>query len=223
MQTEKHKITVDERTEVSSIWLMPDNYRAVLIIAHGAGNDMHSEFIRFLHRNFAEQGMLTVKFNFPYTERGKKAPDRAPTLEATWLAVIEAVREKTRCRPKQLFISGKSMGGRYASIIASRQIELGGLLFFGYPLHAPGKPDKVRAEHLAAIQCPMLFIQGTRDTLCNMEKLREVLAPLRSTATLHTIAGGDHSFRVLKRLNRPEAEVWNEIVHTGSQWIRERL
>ncbi len=223
MKTEKHNITVNQQTEVSSVWLIPDDYQAVLVIAHGAGNGMNSDFISFLHQSFAEQGFLTVKFNFPYMERGGKAPDRAPVLEATWQAVITTVLEKTRCHPEQLFLSGKSMGGRYASVIASRQIELGGLIFFGYPLHSPGKTDKVRAEHFAAIRCPMLFIQGSRDSLCNLEKLHDVLAPLHPAATLHVIVGGDHSFRVLKRLNRSEAEVWNDIIQTGSKWIREHL
>ena len=219
MKTENHTIVVNEKASVSSVWLIPDHYQAALIIAHGAGKDMNSDFISTLHQHIAEQAILTVKFNFPYLEQGRKSPDRAPVLEATWQAVIDSVLEKTRLSPGQLYLSGKSMGGRYASMIAARQSGFGGVILYGYPLHAPGKPDKPRVEHLPLITCPMLFFQGTRDTLCNLDKLRETLKTLKPEPTLHIITGGDHSFKVLKKLNRSEASVWEEIVQTSSEWI----
>lgn len=219
MKEEYHLINVSDKLRISSAWLIPENYRAVLIIAHGAGNDMHSGFISFLHQTIAEQGILTVKFNFPYKELGRKAPDRPPVLESAWKTVIEAVLKKTQCPPEQVFLSGKSMGGRYASMVAAQNSDFGGLILFGYPLHPPGKPDQMRVEHLRRIQCPMLFFQGTRDTLCKLEKLRPVLETLKPHRVLHIIEGGDHSFKVLKKLNRSEQDVLSEVASKTVEWI----
>lgn len=219
MKTELCTVTVNEKSTVSCFWLTPEKYQSVLIIAHGAGHDMHSEFISFLQSQIAERGILTVKFNFPYKEQGKKAPDRPAVLEATWQAVINDVLNKNQCSPNQLFLSGKSMGGRYASMIAHQYPDLGGLIFFGYPLHAPGKPDKSRFNHFTALKYPLLFFQGTRDSLCKLDILKTFLATLTPTPTLHVIEGGDHSFKVLKRLNRSESEVLTEVAKVSAEWI----
>ena len=223
MKEEFHLIQVNEKIRVSSAWLIPENYRAVLIIAHGAGNDMNSEFINFLHQTIAAQGVMTVKFNFPYKEQGRKAPDRPLVLETTWQAVIDTVLEKTRCGPGHIYLSGKSMGGRYASMIAAQRPGFGGLILYGYPLHPPGKPDKLRTEHLPQIKCPMLFFQGTRDSLCKLEKLQAVLTSFQPAPVLHIIEGGDHSFKVLKKLNRTEQEVLEEVASQTVQWIHQQL
>ncbi|MGR9100669.1 MAG: alpha/beta hydrolase family protein [Gammaproteobacteria bacterium] len=219
MKKETHSVKVDGKLSISSVWLIPERYDAALIIAHGAGNDMHSDFISYLHREIAERDILTVKFNFPYKEQGKKAPDRAPVLEATWWAVIETVLEKTGLPQEKLFLSGKSMGGRYASLIASQKEGFGGLILYGYPLHAPGKKDKPRIEHLAAIRCPMLFFQGTRDSLCDLESLKAALAQLNPAPDLQVIEGGDHSFKVLKKFNRTEEDVLSEVAEGSAGWI----
>ncbi len=224
MKQETRSITVADKGDIDSIWLVPEDYQAILIIAHGAGSDMHSPFISFLQRSIAEQGIMTVKFNFPYMQQGRRAPDHAPILEATWLAVIDAVLQDTKCRPEQLFLSGKSMGGRYASsMIAAQQQGFGGLILYGYPLHPPGKPEKLRSAHLAAITCPMLFFQGTRDALCRLDILKAVLQGLDPVPELHVIDGGDHSFKVLKRLQRSEQSVWEEIARHSSAWITRQL
>ncbi|NOQ36285.1 MAG: hypothetical protein GQ569_10370 [Methylococcaceae bacterium] len=217
--TEKYSISVPEKGEVSAISLIPENYHAALIIAHGAGKDMSSDFICRLHEGIAEKGILTVKFNFPYTEQGRKVPDRAKVLESTWNAVIDTVLEKTALNRNQLFISGKSMGGRYASMIAAQPQELGGVILYGYPLHAPAKADKPRFEHLQNVPAPMLFFQGTRDSLCKLEILKPLLKNLNPVPHLHIIEGGDHSFKVLKRLKRSEDEVFEELITTSVQWI----
>ena len=219
IKSQKHLISVPEKGDVSAIFLIPENYKAALIIAHGAGKDMYSDFICRLHQGIAEQGILTVKFNFPYMEQGRKAPDRAVVLEATWSAVVEKVLKETGLGYKQLFISGKSMGGRYATLIAAKSPTFGGILLYGYPLHAPGKSDQPRFEHLQAIQSPMLFFQGTRDNLCKLDALEPILAHLKPLARLHIIEGGDHSFKVLKRLKRSEDEIFKELITESSQWI----
>jgi uncharacterized protein len=223
METQNLQIKINEKVAISSAWLIPKDFQAILIIAHGAGNDMHSDFISFLHQIIAGQGIMTVKFNFPYMEQGRKAPDRAPVLIATWQAVIDAVLEKTQFPPKQLFLSGKSMGGRYASMLAAEETAYGGLILYGYPLHPPGKPEKLRVGHLSSIPCPMLFFQGTRDSLCKLDILRENLRYLQPAPELHIIEGGDHSFKVLKRLNRSEQSVWQEIAEHSSQWMLQHV
>lgn len=222
MKTEHRTITVNEKNTISCVWQIPDHYQSVLIIAHGAGHDMDSEFISFLHQQVAEHDILTVKFNFPYKQQGKKAPDSPKMLKATWHAVIADVLANSQCSTKQLFLSGKSMGGRYASMIADEYNDLGGLIFFGYPLHAPGNADKPRFEHFPGLDCPLLFFQGTRDSLCKLEVLEPLLSKLTPEPTLHIIEAGDHSFKVLKKLNRSESEVLTEVVDTSANWINQQ-
>ncbi len=180
---------------------------------------MHSPFLSFHHEAIAARGVLSVKFNFPYKERGAKVPDRAPLLEATWRALIAAVRNDIELGPARLFLGGKSMGGRIASQVVAAGEECAGLVFLGYPLHPPKRPERLRADHLPAISCPMLFIQGTRDTLCDLALLREVLARLQAPSTLHVIEGGDHSFRVLKRSGRRESDILREIAGIVARFL----
>jgi predicted alpha/beta-hydrolase family hydrolase len=152
-------------------------------------------------------------------EKGRKAPDRAPVLEATWLKVIDSVIEKTHLSEEQVFLSGKSMGGRYASIIASKQ-NYAGIILYGYPLHAPGKPLNLRIEHFKEISCPILIFQGTRDSLCHLNKCQESLKKYAPNSSLYIIEGGDHSFKTLKRQNRTEESVWQEIAKVTVEWIQ---
>lgn len=219
MKTENHSIRVNDKATVSSILLIPENYRQVLIIAHGAGQGMQSPLISALHEGFAAHGILTVKFNFPYLEQGRKAPDRPAVLLDSWQAVIADVTATTGLSTQHIFLSGKSMGGRYASLIAAEQPGFGGLILFGYPLHPTGKPDQVRYEHLAKIDCPLLFFQGTRDSLCRLDRLREVLGELMPPPDLHIIEGGDHSFKTLKNMQRSEQSIWQEMIQTGVTWL----
>lgn len=216
-------IAVGAERKVSSVWAVPTAYPQThstgLILAHGAGNDMTNPFLGHVHRCLAQRGVLTVKFNFPYKEQGRKAPDRAPILEATWRAVVERVRGDPQLRPNRLFLGGKSMGGRMASHLAAAGEPCDGLVFLGYPLHPARKPEQLRAAHLKDVTAPMLFVQGTRDDLCDLDRLQAVLGNLRAPATLHVVDGGDHSFKVPKRLGRSEAEVWHEIVEVVAAWL----
>ena len=220
----RRKISVSKEVRVSSVWAVPGGYRCGrdvgLILAHGAGNDMTNPFLDFIHETVCNNGDLCVKFNFPYKERGGKAPDPTAKLEQTLEAAVARVRGDEALAPRQLFLGGKSMGGRMASHLAARGVETAGLVFLGYPLHPPKRFDRLRAEHLARIRCPMLFIQGTRDPLCQLELLQEVLKPLRAPVTLHVIEEGDHSFKVPKRTGRTEADVWDEIGNVVTGWLR---
>lgn len=222
MNWRQQKIQVDETTGVSSVWAIPDAYVGdCLILAHGAGNDMHNPLLSFLQEALARAGVLTVKFNFPYKEQGRKAPDRAPRLEQTWRAVLRAIRDDAELKPKRLFIGGKSMGGRIASLIAAQGEPLDGLIFLGYPLHPAGKPEKLRSAHLPAIACPMLFIQGSRDRLCGLDLLNDAIKTLTVTVgvKLHVIDEGDHSFKVPKRTGRTEQDIYDDIAATIIAWI----
>ena len=216
-------IEVSDEIRVSSRWAVPEGYaggsRSALILAHGAGNDMDNPFLSFVHEALARRGLLTVKFNFPYKELGRKAPDPTPRLEATWRAVVNTLRQDPELAPERLFLGGKSMGGRVASHLVAEGLACDGLVFLGYPLHPAGKPERLRAEHLARIKCPMLFVQGTRDPLCDLALLEPVLSSLGDRATLRRIEGGDHSFKLLKRQGRSEQAVWEEIVEVVAAWV----
>lgn len=223
MRISQQTIEVPPGRRVSSVWAVPDGFAAgttpALVIGHGAGNDMHNPFLSHVHESLAEAGWLTVKFNFPYKEAGRKAPDRAPLLEATYRAVLESVRMGPEgLPPGPLYLGGKSMGGRIASHLVAQGEAAAGLVFLGYPLHPPRQPDKLRVAHLPEITRPLLFIQGTRDALCDLDLLREVLKTLKAPTTLHAIQDGDHSFNVLKRTGRAQQDVWREIVQAVLEW-----
>ena len=218
------QIAVAPGTTVSSEWAVPEPSGPAadgkgLILAHGAGNDMTHPFLGFIQQGLADAGVLCVKFNFPYKEAGSKAPDRPALLHQTWQAVIEAVRGDAVLAPRQLFIGGKSMGGRIASLLAAQSTACDGLVFLGYPLHPAGRPQRLRTEHWPDIRCPALFIAGTRDALCDLDLLHGELATLGSPATVHEIPEGDHSFKVPAALKRSQDTVWSEILGRVREWI----
>jgi predicted alpha/beta-hydrolase family hydrolase len=187
-----------------------------LVLAPGAGGNLDSPFLVELAAGLAGEKVSTLRFNFSYTERRKGAPDPAPVLEECYRAVA---RRASELIPK-LFIGGKSMGGRIASQIAAQQKDLPpilGLVFLGYPLHAPGKQDKPRDKHLPDIRMPMLFVEGTRDAFADRPLLEAVLGRLGKRAEVHWIEGGDHSFKVSKR--KP-ADVQREILDTVVAFLR---
>jgi predicted alpha/beta-hydrolase family hydrolase len=163
--------------------------------------------------------VLSVKFNFPYTERGARAPDRPPVLIETWRAVARAVREDPKLAPRWLVLGGKSMGGRIASMIAAEGEECAGLVLLGYPLHPAGQPAKLRSDHLARIRVPMLFVQGTRDPLGEINLLEKTLAGLEAPVSTFRVEEGDHSFAVPKRLGRSPQEIREQIVGVVERWL----
>lgn len=190
-----------------------------VVIAHGAGTDMRSLFVSTVHTGLAREGYVTVKFNFPYAEARRRAPDPRRVLERCYGAVLDAIARDRALSPPWIVVGGKSMGGRIASYLAAAGAPVRGLLLLGYPLHPAGKPDQLRADHLPGVPVPMLFVQGTRDPLCDLARLAPVLAKT-PRATLHAIEGGDHSFRLPRRAGRPDADVWAEIVEVAATWLR---
>jgi hypothetical protein len=171
----------------------PEGARAVVVLGHGAGSGMGSPFMAGIARGLVEQGLAVARFDFPYMHAGRKAPDPAPALVETWRLARAAVGERTGL---PLVAGGKSLGGRIASMAVAEGMPAAALVFLGYPLHPPGRPEKLRREHLGRIGVPMLFLQGSRDAFAQPELLAETIASLGDRATLVEVEGGDHSFRV---------------------------
>jgi len=193
-----------------------------LILAHGAGASQSSDFMVAFAEGLARRGAHTVTFNFPYMEQGRRLPDRAETLEACFRAVITAVRGRDDLAAGRLVIGGKSLGGRMASHVAAAGLaDLAGLVFLGYPLHPPGKPEQLRARHLARISQPMLFVQGSRDAFGTPEELAPILEPLGRAARVHVVEGGDHSFAVPKRSPLSQSDVLARAQDEIARWLRD--
>jgi predicted alpha/beta-hydrolase family hydrolase len=220
MRHAERRFDIAEGRAVSGVVALPEDRpaAATVVLAHGAGNDMTNPLLVAVADALAEHGYATVRFNFPYKERGGRAPDPAPVLEACYRAVLAQVRADTDLRTNRLVIGGKSMGGRMASHLAAAGEVVDGLLFLGYPLHPAGRPEQLRAAHLQRIAVPMLFLAGTRDSLCRLDLLRAALAGLPK-ATLHVVDDGDHSFAVRVRSGRDQAAVRSEIVDASLAWL----
>jgi predicted alpha/beta-hydrolase family hydrolase len=197
-----------------------DSNKTGVIIAHGAANDMNSSLIVAVADGLASAGYTTLRFNFPYKEKGKKSPDTEPTLIRTWQSAVSHILNNELLPVDRVVAAGKSMGGRIASqMVAADQMDVEALIFLGYPLHAPDRTDKLRDSHLYEIKKPMLFFAGTRDSLCNMEKLREVLHCLPDQCDLKIVEGGDHSFNLPKSSSRSADSVHRQIVEKCLQWL----
>jgi predicted alpha/beta-hydrolase family hydrolase len=193
-----------------------------LILGHGAGAGQTSDFIVDFAGGLAARGIDVITFNFLYREQGRRIPDPNDRLEACWRAVIEAVRTRMRPGRDALAIGGKSMGGRIASQVAAAVIGyLAGLVFLGYPLHPPGRPERLRAQHLADIKAPMLFVQGSRDAFGTPDELRPIVAPLHPPAEVHVVEGGDHSFKVRKGAGISQEDIYRAIQDHIAAWLRE--
>jgi len=204
-----------------------------IILGHGAGANQLSGFMRMVAGGLAARGFDVITFNFLYSERGRRLPDAKPKLESCYLAVIEAALKHKKLKGNRLVIGGKSMGGRIASQVAaalsdprsdiskqaSRSIEIDGLVFLGYPLHPPGRPEKLRAEHLKDIRVPMLFVQGARDTFGAPDEIRTVMKQQRFKGEIFPIESGDHSFKVPKSSSVPQQQVYELAMDEIANWL----
>jgi uncharacterized protein len=173
----------------------------VVVLGHGAGSDMRSEFLEFFATALSARGLAVVRFNFPYREAatGPRPPDRMDVLVETYRDVVAASAKRTGSPPGPLFVGGKSLGGRVASVLcADRLVTPSGLVFLGYPLHAPGKPQELRSQHLAKIRRPMLFAQGSRDPFGTPDEIGAERRRLKLSGAMHVVEGGDHSFALPK-------------------------
>jgi uncharacterized protein len=214
------KIAVPDIGDVSALWLRPATARWLLVLAHGAGAGMNHPFLGKLSSELAGVDVATFRYQFPYMEQRRRVPDSPPVLKSTVRAAIKAAAETAPELP--ILAGGKSMGGRMTSQAAADHPpefeKVRGLVFFGFPLHPPGNPGTKRAEHLAQVRVPMLFLQGTRDQFADLKLLRPVCANLGERATLHEIETADHSFHVLKSSGKTDAEIMRELVQSARAW-----
>lgn len=203
---------------VSGLLLLPDQPRAILVLAHGAGAGMRHPFMEAVSQALARKEIATLRYQFPYLEKGRGGPDTPVVATATVRSAGELARAEFPELP--LLAGGKSFGGRMTSTAQAEAPLAGvrGLVFLGFPLHPPKRPGVTRAGHLAGVRVPMLFLQGTRDDLADLELIQQVTGKLGALATLHIVEGGDHSFAVLKRSGRPADQVLEELAETIAAW-----
>jgi predicted alpha/beta-hydrolase family hydrolase len=199
-------------------WLLERASResaAVFVAAHGAGSHRDHRSMLELSAVLREQGFDVVRFNFLYREKGARAPDRMPQLQACFRAVADQVRDEVGNR--KLLIGGRSMGARVASMLAAEGFACDGLLLFAYPLHPAGRPERLRAAHLPNIRVPVLCFNGTRDALCDRDLMERALKGL--SWQMHWLEGADHSFHVLKSSGRSDAEILEEVRDVSAEWV----
>jgi predicted alpha/beta-hydrolase family hydrolase len=216
---QKFDIEIANAGSVSALLDRPAQARACFVFAHGAGAGMTHPFMEAVAFGLGERGIATLRYQFPYMEKGSKRPDPPAIAQA---AVRGAVAEAgLRCAGLPLIAGGKSFGGRMTSQAQAAAPLAGvrGLAFLGFPLHPAGKPSSDRAKHLAEVHVPMLFLQGTRDSLAELKLLEPVVKSLGRSATLHRVEGADHSFHVPARSGRNDREVMNEILDAFAAWV----
>jgi predicted alpha/beta-hydrolase family hydrolase len=203
--------------QVSGLWLEPQSPQCALVFAHGAGANMRHTFMEVVAQQLAAENVATLRFNFPYMEYRKRSPDPKPVLISTIRAALTEARGLTNV---PVLAGGKSLGGRMASWAVAEGEDVRALVFFGFPLHAPGKVSTERAEHLNAVKVPMLFLQGTRDTLADLDSIRRVCHSLGKRATLQVIEGGDHSFKLPASMHVSQDEVLRDLATRVGAWAR---
>ena len=219
---EIHFVVSETAGVMSGLLLKPEHAVSLLVFAHGAGAGMRHRFIEDLSQRLAGLGVATMRYQFPYMEKRVKRPDSEGVLIATVQAALIAAEKYSDGLP--IFAGGKSMGGRMTSLTLAKapMDRLHGLIFFGFPLHAPGAPSAERGKHLADVQVPMLFIQGSRDALADLRLLKPLCAQLDGRAELFVVEGGDHSLHMAKRSGRTDNEVLDEVAAKTSSWMAAR-
>ncbi|MFK8005476.1 MAG: alpha/beta family hydrolase [Saprospiraceae bacterium] len=207
----------EEIGSTSALYIRPVKPKFLLVLAHGAGAGMEHFFMETLAQFLAQQKVATLRFNFAYMENGKKIPDRPKKALPAISAAINQAKKLARGVP--VLIGGKSFGGRMCSQLADNEELTGveGIIYFGFPLHAIGKPSMDRAVHLSNISQPQLFLQGTRDTLAEINLIKQVCKKLKR-AKLEIFEGGDHSFKMLKKTGVPHEEMIEKLAKTAAEF-----
>jgi hypothetical protein len=191
----------------------PEAAPTTVVLGHGAGAPMDSDYMVFFGQALAGDDVRVVRFNFPYMEAGKKTPGNQAVSEETFRQVADSFRTS------KLVLGGKSYGGRIASHVVASGEPADGLLFLGYPLHAPGRPDRIRDAHLRAVSCPMLFVEGTRDPFCPLDTLERVRSSLSAPSEVIVVEDGDHSLKVRKSSGRSTQDAWSEAATEIERWL----
>ena len=225
MEPETLTITIDDRDSVTALLYLASKAKrsgVTVVLGHGAGANQLSAFMVMIARGLAARGCDVMTFNFAYKEQGRGIPDPRARLESCYQAVIKTAQTNRKLKKNRLVIGGKSMGGRIASQVAAIAPDgIAGLVFLGYPLHPPGRPDKLRDAHLKEIHAPMLFVQGARDTFGTADEISAVIKRLRLPAKIYPIEGGDHSFKVPKSLGVPQSMIYEMIMDKVVEWTSE--
>ena len=203
----------------SAVWSLPDTFGGTaVVLAHGAGNDLHQPLLAYLARALPARGVAVLRFNFPYVDAGRRTPDANSRLCATFRAALADGRQRFGGALRCLVGGGKSMGARVSAQLASEGEPLDRLLLLGYPLHASGS-ERLRDQYLRAARQPMLFVQGDRDPMCRLELLRPVLAALAAPVDLHEVPGGDHSFKLPASLSDRQESTYRAIAAAVADWL----
>jgi len=203
-----------------------DRAGVTVVLGHGAGASQTSGFMRMFAKGLAARGLDVMTFNFVYMEQGRSVPDQKHKLEGCFRAVIETALKNKKLKNNRVVIGGKSMGGRIASQVMAGEdrealaSDVVGLVFLGYPLHPPGQPTKLRVEHLEHVKKPMLFVQGTRDSLGTPDEIKPFVKNLRPDAKIHEIEGGDHSFKAPKKFGLTPDQIFETSMDEIDRWIR---
>jgi uncharacterized protein len=195
--------------------------RAVLL-AHGAGSDLQGAALRAVADALADANVPSLRFNYPYRSAVRNAPDRPKVLDAATREAAAELAKRAKLPPERLVLGGRSMGGRYCSMVVAADDEpvaALGLLMLSYPLHAAGKPERARTEHFPAIRVPVLFVSGTRDSLAGQEALIAAARVIRGPVSFHWIESADHGYRPLKASGRTTADVLSEVAGTSARWV----
>lgn len=226
-EPEQLTVSINDRDSVTGMLYAAakkDRAGITLLLGHGAGGDQLSPFMRMFAGGMADRGFDAMTFNFLYSEQGRGAPDPKAKLESCYRSLIQAALNLKKLKTNHLIVGGKSMGGRIGSQVAAVDGgKISGLVFLGYPLHPPGKPEQLRDAHLKDIRAPMLFVQGSRDAFGTPAELRAIIKRDRLPATLNEIEGGDHSFKVPKSAGLSQQEVYESIMDKTADWARSKL
>ena len=217
------KVNVIESDSVTALIYHASSTRlnTTLILGHGAGGNQLSPFMKLFATGLSERGIDAITFNFLYMERGRGAPDPKAKLESCYQSIIQAALAHKKLKSNLLAIGGKSMGGRIASQVAAADgKDVAALVFLGYPLHPPGKPEQLRDAHLKDIRAPMLFIQGSKDPFGTSEEIKAIIKKHKLHATLYVIEGGDHSFKVPKSTGVSQSEVYESMMEKIVEWLK---
>ena len=219
MSAKERKLKLPDGSTVSALWQKPKGAKAALVLAHGAGAGMTHKHMAAAADGLEERGIATLRYNFPYMEKGSKRPDNPPVAHAAIRAAVADAAKLAGNLP--LFAGGRSFGARMTS--QAQSIEplpsVAGLVFFAFPLHPPGKPGIERAEHLSSVKIPMLFLQGTKDEFAELAHLKSVTKSLGKRAKLHLAEHADHSFHAPAKSGRKDPEVLTEILDAAHDWM----
>jgi predicted alpha/beta-hydrolase family hydrolase len=215
----ERKLKLPDGSTVSALWQKPKDAKAVLVLAHGAGAGMTHKHMAATADGLAERGIATLRYNFPYMERGSKRPDNPPIAHAAIRAAVADAAKLAGDLP--LFAGGRSFGARMTSQAQSLDPlpNVRGLVFFAFPLHPPGKPGTDRADHLSDVKIPMLFLQGTKDEFADLDLLKPTVKKLAKRATLHLAEHADHSFHAPAKSGRKDPEVLADILDAATAWM----